>query len=114
MTNAFAEVPGRGDHVGQPQDRAVELIKTRPARPPPRSPPSSTSAGGGQPRSSTTCLPRRADQQVGKDYLGGGLADNLYAAAQFNKELGKIDAVQPDSTYEDAVVATFAEQGAEE
>ena len=50
-----------------------------------------------------------ASEQVGPDYLGGGLATNLYASAQFNQELGKIDEVKPESAYQDAVNATFAE-----
>jgi len=53
-----------------------------------------------------------ADEQTGADYLGGGLAKNLYAAAQFNQKLGKIDAVQPESWYVDAVNATFAQEAA--
>ena len=53
-----------------------------------------------------------AATQAGSEYLGGGLAKNLIASAKFNKELGKIDTVQPDQTYIDAVVATFAEQAA--
>lgn len=51
-----------------------------------------------------------ATEQVGSDYLGGGLATNLIAAAAFNKELGKIPAVEPDSVYQAAVVATFAKE----
>ena len=50
-----------------------------------------------------------ASEQAGADYLGGGLATNLFAAAKFNKELGEIDEVQPEQTYLDAVVAEFAE-----
>ena len=50
-----------------------------------------------------------AEEQIGKDYLGGGLAANLYASAQFNQELGKIDEVLPESAYQDAVNATYAE-----
>jgi len=50
-----------------------------------------------------------AQEQVGKDYLAGGLADNLIASAEFNKTLGKIDQVQPPETYKQAVVTTFAQ-----
>lgn len=53
-----------------------------------------------------------AADQVGADYLGGGLAKNLFAAAEFNKEQGEIDEVQPESVYQDAVVKTFAEAAA--
>lgn len=49
-----------------------------------------------------------AGEQVGADYLGGGLATNLYAAAQFNRRLGKIDEVKPEDAYQSAVVTTFA------
>ena len=49
-----------------------------------------------------------ASEQVGADYLGGGLATNLFKAAQFNQKLGKIDTVQAESAYQNAVVTTFA------
>lgn len=49
-----------------------------------------------------------AEEQAGEEYLGGGLAANLFAAANFNKELGKIDAVLPEADYQQAVVSTFA------
>jgi taurine transport system substrate-binding protein len=44
-----------------------------------------------------------ASEQVGDEYLGGGLAKNLYDAAVFNKELKQIPTVKPESAYEDAV-----------
>jgi taurine transport system substrate-binding protein len=50
-----------------------------------------------------------AADQVGADYLGGGLAENLFAAAQFNQELGEIDAVQDEADYQAAVTADFAQ-----
>jgi len=50
-----------------------------------------------------------AEEQAGADYLGGGLATNLYAAAQFNLDLGEIEELQPEQTYADAVIAKFAE-----
>jgi taurine transport system substrate-binding protein len=49
-----------------------------------------------------------AEEQTGADYLGGGLADNLIASANFNKDQGKIDAVQEDDAYRSAVDADFA------
>ena len=49
-----------------------------------------------------------AATQAGSDYLGGGLSDNLYASAQFNKELGKIDSVPAQDVFTKAVVATYA------
>ena len=51
-----------------------------------------------------------ADEQIGPDYLGGGLAENLFASAEFNKAQGKIETVPPKSDFEKAVVTTFAEQ----
>jgi taurine transport system substrate-binding protein len=44
-----------------------------------------------------------AGEQVGPDYLGGGLATNLFTAATFNKDLGQIPSVQPEQAYKDAV-----------
>ena len=49
-----------------------------------------------------------AKKQAGADYLGHSLPANLYAAAVFNKDLGKIDSVKPQSDYTAAVVTTFA------
>ena len=49
-----------------------------------------------------------ASEQAASDYLGGGLATNLFAAAEFNKDQGKIDSVQPEDAYGKAVVSTFA------
>ena len=49
-----------------------------------------------------------AATQAGADYLGGGLATNLFAAAEFNKALGKIDSVKDKAAYQAAVVTTFA------
>jgi taurine transport system substrate-binding protein len=49
-----------------------------------------------------------AAEQAGADYLGGGLAKNLHAAAVFNKELGQIPKVADEASYSAAVDATFA------
>ncbi|MDO9357209.1 MAG: ABC transporter substrate-binding protein [Solirubrobacteraceae bacterium] len=46
-----------------------------------------------------------ASEQAGADYLGGGLATNLFAAAEFNKELGQIPSVRTEADYEAAVNA---------
>jgi taurine transport system permease protein len=53
-----------------------------------------------------------AAEQIGADHLGGGLAKNLFAAAEFNKALGQIPSVRPESAYGDAVDAAPAEQAA--
>lgn len=50
-----------------------------------------------------------AEEQAGPDYLGGGLADNLHAAAVFNEELGRIDAAASEDDYRAAVIADFAQ-----
>ncbi|MFT4033979.1 MAG: ABC transporter substrate-binding protein [Patulibacter sp.] len=49
-----------------------------------------------------------AKEQIGADYLGGGLAKNLFAAAQFNKQLDQIPSVQPQESYAKAVNAAPA------
>jgi len=49
-----------------------------------------------------------AEQQVGDDYLGGGLPANLFAAARFNQALGEIETVQDEAVYTDAVNPAFA------
>jgi taurine transport system substrate-binding protein len=51
-----------------------------------------------------------AQEQTGADYLGGGLARNLYAAAQFNQTLGQIPSVQPEGAYTSGVLAGPAQQ----
>lgn len=49
-----------------------------------------------------------ADEQAGPEYLGGGVADNLHAAAEFNKGLGQIESVRTAEDYRSAVSADFA------
>lgn len=49
-----------------------------------------------------------ASEQIGADYLGGGLATNLFAAAEFNKTLGQIPTVKPEADYNAAVNAAPA------
>ncbi|MFT4049935.1 MAG: ABC transporter substrate-binding protein [Solirubrobacterales bacterium] len=50
-----------------------------------------------------------ASEQVGDDYLGGGLGQNLYDEAVFNKELKQIPSVKSLQDYKDAVNAEPAE-----
>ncbi|MBU3689346.1 MAG: glycine/betaine ABC transporter substrate-binding protein [Acidimicrobiales bacterium mtb01] len=50
-----------------------------------------------------------AQTQAGADFLGGGLATNLFAAAQFNKAQGKIPDVAAEDAYRNAVVTTYAQ-----
>ncbi|HWL42243.1 MAG TPA: ABC transporter substrate-binding protein [Ilumatobacter sp.] len=50
-----------------------------------------------------------AADQAGADFLGGGLAANLFAAAQFNQELGEIETVKDEAAYTAAVYTAAAE-----
>ncbi|ADB53258.1 taurine ABC transporter substrate-binding protein [Conexibacter woesei] len=50
-----------------------------------------------------------ASEQVGAEYLGGGVARNLLATAEFNQRLGQIPEVQDEATYTDGVTTQFAE-----
>lgn len=49
-----------------------------------------------------------AADQAGEEYLAGGLPANLFAAAQFNQQLGEIESVQDEAVYTDAVNPAFA------
>jgi taurine transport system substrate-binding protein len=90
------------------QDRAVKLYRSDPDA-------VATAVGAELNVSADEILPQLKDlifltaaEQAGPDYLGGGLAKNLFAAAQFNKDLAQIDKVQPEASYGAAVNATFA------
>jgi taurine transport system substrate-binding protein len=90
------------------QDRAVKLYRSDPDA-------VATAVGAELNVSAEEVLPQLKDlifltaaEQAGADYLGGGLAKNLFAAAQFNKDLAQIDKVQPEASYAAAVNATFA------
>jgi taurine transport system substrate-binding protein len=114
VTDEFAEqYPDVVDIWAEAQNRAVTLIKENP------------SEAASIIATELNITPEEAEaqlgdlifldasEQVGPDYLGGGLAENLIAAAEFNKEQGQIDEVQPDSVYQDAVVTRFAESAAQ-
>jgi taurine transport system substrate-binding protein len=90
------------------QDRAVKLYRSDPDA-------VATAVGAELNVSAEEVLPQLKDlifltaaEQAGADYLGGGLAKNLFAAAQFNKDLAQIDKVQPEASYGAGVNATFA------
>ncbi|HWV84656.1 MAG TPA: ABC transporter substrate-binding protein [Capillimicrobium sp.] len=53
-----------------------------------------------------------AAEQAGPDYLGGKLAQDLFATAEFNQQVGEIPEVRPEADYAKAVNPTFAEQAA--
>jgi taurine transport system substrate-binding protein len=93
--------------VGQ-EDRAVKLYRSDPQA-------AATAVGAELNVSADEVLPQMKDlifltagEQAGADYLGGGLATNLYAAAKFNKSLAQIPKVQPEASYSAAVNSTFA------
>ena len=113
VTNEFAEkYPDAVTTWVEQQDKAVELIKSDPAAAA-KAIAAELSITEDEAKSQLGDLIfLNASEQVGPDYLGGGLAKNLFASAEFNKELGKIDKVQPESTYTDAVVTKFAEAAA--
>ncbi len=50
-----------------------------------------------------------AATQAGEEYLGGGLAQNLFAAAEFNAEQGEIPEALAEDDYAAAVDPSFAE-----
>ena len=90
------------------QDRAVKLFRSDPNA-------AATAVGAELNVGAEEVLPQMKDlifltaaEQTGADYLGGGLAKNLLAAAEFNKSLAQIPKVQPEASYASAVDATFA------
>jgi taurine transport system substrate-binding protein len=90
------------------QDKAVKLYRSDPDA-------AATAVGAELNLGKDEVLPQMKDlifldagEQAGADYLGGGLAKNLYAAAEFNKSLGQIPKVADQASYDAAVNATFA------
>jgi taurine transport system substrate-binding protein len=90
------------------QDKAVKLYRSDPDA-------AAAAVGAELNLSPDEVLPQMKDlifldaaEQTGADYLGGGLAKNLFAAAQFNKSLGQIPKVADQASYDSAVNATFA------
>jgi taurine transport system substrate-binding protein len=90
------------------QDKAVKVYRSDPDA-------AANAVGAELNLSKDEVLPQMKDlifldaaQQAGADYLGGGLAKNLFAAAQFNKTLGQIPKVADQASYASSVNATFA------
>ena len=109
VTNDFAtKYPGAVSTWVAQQDRAVKLIKDKPA----------DAAAAIAVELNITPEEAQAQlgdlvfltaaEQTGADYLGGGLAINLFAAAKFNKDQGKIDNVKEEAAYGAAVDPSFA------
>jgi taurine transport system substrate-binding protein len=53
-----------------------------------------------------------AAEQATPEYLGGKLGKDLFATAEFNKDLGQIPTVRPEQDYVDAVNESFAKAAA--
>jgi taurine transport system substrate-binding protein len=109
VTNEFAaKYPAAVQTWVEAQDQAVKLIKSDPkaAAELIAAELNITAAEAQQQLSELIFLD--AAEQAGDDYLGGGLATNLFAAAEFNKALGKIDSVKPEDAYRQGVVTSFA------
>lgn len=109
VTNEFAsKYPAAVQTWIEAQDQAVQLIKSDPAAAAEliAAELNITAAEAQQQLSELIFL--GAAEQAGPDYLGGGLATNLFAAAEFNKQLGKIDSVEPEDAYRQGVVTSFA------
>jgi taurine transport system substrate-binding protein len=109
VTNDFADkYPAAVNTWAAQEDRAVQLI---------RDDPDAAAEAVGLELSITTEQAAAqlgdlkfltAAEQVTPEYLDGGLATNLYASAEFNKEQGKIDTVQEEAAYSAGVDDSFA------
>lgn len=110
VTNDFAsEHPEAVTTWVQAQDRAVRLIQDNPAEAARaiaaelNIEPADAEAQVGD------LIFLTAAEQAGPDYLGGGVARNLFATATFNQRLGQIPSVFEESRYTDAVTTQFVE-----
>jgi len=90
------------------QNRAVQLIQDDPEA-------AAAAIGGELNLEADEVLPQlegliflTAEEQNTAEFLGGGLADNLLASAEFNVEQGEIEEVAPPEAYTNGVVDTFA------
>lgn len=109
VTNEFAEAYPQAVQIWiEQQNAAVQLIKSDPATAATAIAAELNITPEEAERQLSELIFLDAAEQAGADYLGGGLSANLYAAALFNKELGKIDSVKEEAAYTTAVVTTFA------
>lgn len=113
VTNDFAsEHPEAVTTWVQAQDRAIRLIQDNPAEAARaiaaelNIEPADAQAQVGD------LIFLTAAEQAGPDYLGGGVARNLFATASFNQRLGQIPSIFEESRYTDAVTTQFAEAAA--
>ncbi len=111
VTNSFAsEHPDAVTTWVAAQDRAVRLIQSDPATAARAIAAELNIEPADAEAQVADLIFLTAAEQAGADYLGGGVAANLFAAAQFNQRLGQIPEVQPEQTYTDGVTARFAEE----
>ena len=108
VADAFARrYPGAVRTWVTEQQRAVALIRNRPAR----AVAAIAAELGVTPEQAKAQLAGvtvlDAPTQSGPKYLGGGLGDDLYATARFNADLGEIATVRPEADYADAVTDAF-------
>lgn len=110
VTNEFAEAyPDAVKIWVEQQDRAVKLIRDDPQA-------AAEAIAVELNISAAEALAQLGDlvfldasEQTGADYLGGGLATNLFAAAEFNVAQGKIPEAKDASVYAAAVNRSFAQ-----
>jgi taurine transport system substrate-binding protein len=114
VTNEFADkYPAAVTTWLEQQNRAVELIRTNPDKAAEDIAAELNITAAEAKAQLKGLIFNDAATQVGPDYLGGGLADNLFAAAEFNAKLGQIPSAAPKSAFTKAVVSKFAQEVAD-
>jgi taurine transport system substrate-binding protein len=113
VTNEFAaDHPDAVTTWVQAQDRAVRLIREDPAEAA-RAIAAELNIEPAEAEAQVADLIfLTAAEQAGPEYLGGGVARNLFATAAFNQRLGQIPSIFEESRYTDAVTTQFAEAAA--
>jgi len=109
VSNEFAEAyPEAVQTWVDAQDRAVQLIQDDPDA-------AAEAIAAELDLTAEEVLPQlegliflNAGEQATADYLGGGLAQNLYDSGQFNLDQGEIEELAPLGDYEAGVVDTYA------
>ena len=108
VSNEFAEAyPEAVQTWVDAQDRAVQLIQDDPDA-------AAEAIAAELDLTAEEILPQlegliflNAGEQAAADYLGGGLAQNLYDSGQFNLDQGEIEELAPIEDYEAGVVDTY-------
>jgi taurine transport system substrate-binding protein len=109
VTNEFADkYPAAVQTWLEQQDRAITLIKDKPDEAAAAIATELNITADEAKSQLGDLVFLNASEQTGADYLGGGLATNLYDAAKFNKDQGKIETVKDEAEYQKAVDSSFA------